>query len=74
MSDWNTDIKTAPFMKILEVTNEQMDEPCLATRGYISNGMVNGDLNLFTTVYTPRKYWATPGGNLCCPTKWRLKC
>jgi hypothetical protein len=48
-----------------------MDEPCLATRGYTHNGMVHPDRTFFTSVFTPHRFFPTPGGDLVCPTEWR---
>jgi hypothetical protein len=73
--DWNDNIKAAPYLKVLEVTNEVMEksgsEPILATRGYMHNGMVHHDNTLFTSVYTPDEMFPTPAGRLVCPSKWR---
>lgn len=70
MNDWQP-IETAPYQTVLEVRNPLMEEPCLATRGYVYNGKVAADQTLFTTVYTPRTFFPTPAGQLCCPTEWR---
>jgi len=64
-------IKSAPWGKVVEVRNPQMDEPCLATRGYTHNGMVHPDRTFFTSVFTPHRFFPTPGGDLVCPTEWR---
>lgn len=64
-------IKTAPFQTVIEVRNPQMQEPCLATRGYAHNGMVHPDNTFCTSVFTPRKFFSTPSGQLVCPTEWR---
>jgi len=65
-------VVSAPYQRVLEVRNEQMDEPCLATRGYVYNGAVHPNTTFFTTVYTPHRFFPTPAGQLCCPTEWRL--
>lgn len=70
MSGWQP-IETAPFQTVLEVRNSLAPKPWLATRGYIHNGMVHENLDLFTTVYTPDPYFPTPPGQLCCPDEWR---
>lgn len=64
-------IETAPFQTVIEVRNPQMEEPCLATRGYSHNGIVHPDTTFCTTAYTPHKYFPVFAGNLCCPTEWR---
>ncbi|WP_376956484.1 hypothetical protein ABNQ39_00420 (plasmid) [Azospirillum sp. A26] len=63
-NDWNTDINAAPYGTDLEVTNDLMQEPVIATRGHISrfSGKLCADQSLFTTDF----------GIMCCPTKWRL--
>lgn len=65
-------IKSAPWQTVIEVRNEVMDEPCLATRGYVYNGMVHPDRTFCTSVFTPHRFFPTPAGNLVCPTEWRL--
>lgn len=69
MSDWRP-IKTAPWQTVIKVRNPQMQEPCLATRGYSHNGMVHPNNTFCTTVFTPREFFPTPAGQLCCPTEW----
>lgn len=64
-------IKSAPFQQVVEVRNELMEKPCLATRGYVYNGAVHPDHSLFTTVYTPDQFFPTLAGQLCRPTEWR---
>jgi hypothetical protein len=64
-------IETAPFQRVIEVRNKQMEKPCLATRGYVWNGAVHPDNTFCTTVYTPDKFFPVFAGNLCCPTEWR---
>jgi len=65
-------IETAPFQIVIEIRNPQMDEPCLATLGYVHNGAVHPDTTFCTTVYTPHRFFPTPSGRLACPTEWRL--
>lgn len=60
MTDWKP-AKSAPWGEVIEVRNEQVTDPWLATRGYAPNGVVNPDRMLFTSV----------DGHLCCPTEWR---
>jgi hypothetical protein len=69
-NEWQP-IETAPFGEVLEVKNDQMDEPCLASRGYVSRGMVNPNFDLFTSIYTPDPFFPTPAGRLVCPKVWR---
>jgi hypothetical protein len=70
--DWRP-IKSAPWQTVVEVRNEQMDRPCLATRGYVYNGAVHPDTKFFTSVFTPDPdgLFPTPSGQLVCPTEWR---
>lgn len=70
MDDWQ-DIETAPYQKVIEVKNDLMEKPCLATRGYSRNGMVHPDNTFCTSVYTPDDFFPTPAGKLICPTHWR---
>ena len=70
-SGWKP-ISSAPWGRVVEVRNEMMDEPCLATRGYVYNGAVHENRKFFTTVYTPHDYFPTPAGRLVCPTEWRF--
>lgn len=70
MSDWKS-IDTAPYQEVVWVRNSMMEEPVKATRGYVSNGMVCEDQNLFTSAYTPNKYFPTPPGLLICPEEWK---
>lgn len=70
VGDWKP-VASAPYGEVLEVRNEQMEAPCLATRGYVYNGAVHQNNKFFTTVYTPDRYFPTPAGHLCCPTEWR---
>ncbi|GEM_PF-2769641 len=63
-------IKTAPFREVVWVRNPVMDEPILATRGYVTERGVHPDDTFFTTAYTPHQYFPTPAGRLCCPTEW----
>lgn len=64
MINWQT-IETAPYMEKIEVKNELMDTPLIATRGYVVNGMVhpNQTYCTYTTEYGRVE--------LCCPTQWR---
>lgn len=71
LDDWMP-INSCPWQTVVEVKNDQMDKPCLATRGYVYNGTVHPNRKFFTTVYTPDRYFPTPSGQLCCPTEWRL--
>lgn len=66
-------ISSAPFGKVIEVRNSQMDHPCLATRGYVRNGMVHENTKFCTTVFTPSPdgLFPTPSGQLVCPDEWR---
>ena len=68
---WNSDIKSAPFQKVIWVQNDLMEEPVMATRGFNTGTGIHPNNTFFTTVYTPHKYFPTPAGNLCCPNKWR---
>jgi hypothetical protein len=72
VSDWRP-IETAPFQMVIEVRNEQMQRPCLATRGYAHNGMVHPNTTFCTSVFTPDPdgFFPTLAGNLVCPTEWR---
>lgn len=72
MTDWRP-IKSAPWQTVIEVRNPQMDHPCLATRGYMHNGMVHPNDTFCTTVFTPDPdgLFPTPSGQLACPTEWR---
>jgi len=71
---WNDDISAAPYGKVLEVKNEQMESFVLATRGYCrDDGSVHEDQGFFTSVFTPDKFFPMPAGRLVIPTKWRLK-
>lgn len=73
MSDWNSNISEAPYGLTLEVTNDQMDKPIRATRGWVRNdGTVHADQGFFTSVFTPDKYFPDPAGKLVLPNKWRL--
>lgn len=69
-NEWQP-IETAPWGKVLEVKNDVMERPCLATRGYIHNGMVHEDHTFFTTVYTSDRFFPIPAGNLVLPNVWR---
>lgn len=72
--EWNDDISSAPYGKVLEVINDKMDEPVLATRGWVSRGHVHQNQNFFTSVYTPASGAGLgfPAGQLCIPDRWRL--
>lgn len=65
-------IETAPYRRVLEVKNDSMDKPVLATRGYVCDGAVHEDQRFFTSVYTYDKHFPFPSGVLVCPTHWRL--
>ena len=70
MSEWK-DIKTAPYQRSIWVRNElTKDNPCLATRGYVTADGVHPDQKFCTTVFTPDRFSPTPAGRLCCPTEW----
>ena len=64
-------IKSAPWQTVVEVRNEAMKKPCLATRGYSYDGVVHRDRTFFTSVWTPDEFFPTPAGNLVVPTEWR---
>lgn len=66
-------IADAPFQEVLEVRNPVLEHPLLATRGYSTGRGVSGDLNLFTSKFTPDpdRVFDTPAGLLVCPTEWR---
>ena len=65
-------IETAPYGEVLEVENDMMEAPVLATRGYMMNGMVHPDQSFFTSVRTPDfPLWPYPAGQLICPNRWR---
>lgn len=70
MGDWNT-IETCPWMKPVLVKNDIMDRPVIATRGYVSNGAVNPDRNLFTLVKDTDEVMPLQKGSLVCPTVWK---
>ena len=66
-------VATAPWGEIVWVKNLQMISPCLATRGYVYNGMVHPDHTFFPSVYTPDPQGfpiGFPGGALVVPTHW----
>lgn len=67
--DWKP-ADTAPYGKTILVRNKVMEKPVRATRGYAPNGVVNPDTTLFTTAWTPDKYFPIPAGQLVCPTEW----
>lgn len=69
--EWQ-DIKTAPYQKVIEVKNDIMDTPVLATRGYATSTGVHPDKTFCTSVYTPDKFFPFPAGKLVCPTHWRV--
>ncbi|MDP1702561.1 MAG: hypothetical protein Q8L53_16610 [Aestuariivirga sp.] len=72
MSEWNNDIKKAPWQKVIWVKNDVMKKPILATRGYTSEFGVCADDTFFTSVLTSLDRFTTmPAGRLVCPTKWR---
>jgi hypothetical protein len=54
-------VETAPWQTLVEVRNELMDEPCVASRGFVYKGMVHPNQN----------YFSTRSGHLVCPTEWR---
>ena len=68
-------IKSAPFQTVVEVRNPAMDQPVLATRGYMTERGMHSDTTFFTSVYTPDKsgfgILAMQAGCLVCPTEWR---
>jgi hypothetical protein len=70
MTEWKP-AATAPYMTVVWVKNEQMDEPVLATRGYLVDGMVHENQEFFTSVYTPGDGFSFPSGRLVCPTEWK---
>lgn len=53
------------------VKNELMERPVIATRGYVSNGMVNPDPTLFTLVKDTDTFMPMQKGQLVCPTHWK---
>ena len=64
-------IETAPWQTVILVRNSMMEKPVRATRGYYVEGRgVHPDDTFFTTVYTPDRFFPTPGGNLVCPEQW----
>lgn len=68
--EWNTDLDQAPYGEVLEVTNDLMDEPVLATRGYcLSDGTVHADQSFFTGLGS----WCSKPGQLVIPNRWRKK-
>ena len=69
---WNTDIGAAPYMTVLLVKNEMMDEPVEATRGYIFRGMVHENNKYFSAV-GGGGYFNLKASSLVCPTMWRIK-
>lgn len=69
---WNSDISSAPYGVILEVKNDVMGSPVLATRGYCrDDGSVHEDPGFFTSVFTPDELGGFPAGRLVIPNKWR---
>lgn len=69
MSDWKH-ISSAPYGKVLLVKNRLMEKPVRATRGYVYNGMVHADQNIFTSVYTPDEFFPFPAGHPVVPEEW----
>ena len=70
MTEWNTDIEQAPYGVVLEVTNDLMDKPVLATRGYrMKDGTVHSDQTFFSSVDSP--FLGPCAGSLVIPNKWR---
>lgn len=67
--DWKP-AETAPYGEIVLVRNPVMEKPVRATRGYAPGGVVNPDPLLFTSAWTPDKYFPIPAGQLVCPTEW----
>jgi len=66
-------IKDCPWQTIVEVRNDLMEKPVLATRGYVDEkGRVHPNPDFFTSVFTPDKFFPSPGGELVCPTEYRL--
>lgn len=64
-------IDSCPWQKVVWVRNKQMEEPILATRGYVTNAGVHPDNSFFTSVFTPHRFFPTPAGRLVCPTEWK---
>lgn len=64
-------IESAPFRKVIEVRNPQMEKPVLATRGYADENGVHPDLTFCTSVYTPDDMFPTRAGMLVCASEWR---
>ena len=70
--DWQP-IDTAPYGKVLEVENDCLEAPVLATRGYVVDGVVHADQSFFTSAWTPDfPGWPFPAGRLICAKRWRL--
>lgn len=70
MSEQWKPAETAPYGKVILVRNKVMERPCRATRGYVHNGAVHADQMLFTSVYTPDRFFPIPDGRMVCPTEW----
>ena len=69
---WNADINQAPYGETLEVINDLMDKPVLATKGYCAPGTtVHANQSFFTSVYTPDDLGGFSAGQLVIPNKWR---
>ena len=72
MSEWNTDIKKAPWQKVVWVKNDVMQKPVMATRGFTTELGVHPDDTCFTSVYTPNDdFFPMPAGRMVCPNKWK---
>jgi len=69
MADWQP-IETAPFQETIWVRNNVMKRPVKATRGYVYNGAVHGDLTFCTLVHDPDTLTPLPPGTLVCATEW----
>ena len=70
MSEWHP-IKTAPYQETIEVRNPQLDNPVLATRGFMTESGMHPDTSFCTSVFTPGEFFPFPSGRLVCPTEWR---
>lgn len=69
---WCHDLDQCPWQQTVEVTNNVMEHPVLATRGRMTETGMSENSHLFTTRYTRHDKWtSTPAGLLACPTKWR---
>ena len=69
---WHPIDDDTPWMTEVEVMNEAMQEPLIATRGFATKLGVHPDHRFFTTV--PQQHpsgFFTPWGNMVCATKWR---